>query len=191
MIRIALDERCQPEVKRAVEVTRAEMLANPAPIAPRLMAFPPWTGIDDRPFSLAVDPGLMADWRSKNSIGALIVKILFQAKARATVFLSDGFGAMTPPEGKTFDDMPSYFGDWPRELIREALLVFVNALGMKGYSLVYQYSRDGKGRRVFSADPPIELDHGRFCYDLTDATELSATLDALHRDRDGELEANA
>ena len=78
----------QAEVERAVEAMRAEMLANPALIAPRLIAFPPDTnqpGTNKRPFSVAFDPNLMADWRSKNAIGALIVKILFQAKARATV----------------------------------------------------------------------------------------------------------
>jgi hypothetical protein len=177
------------EVDYAVELMRSEMLTNPGPVAPRLMAFPPeWTGIA-KPFSTALDPDLMGHWQAKNTIGSLIVKILFQAHARVTVFFSDAlFGA--PPPGKTFADMPCNLWEWPKSLTHEALLVNVNAIGMKGYGLSYGYTRDGKDRRVFNATTPdVELDTGRFCFDLTNATEESATLDALHRNRDGRLEA--
>jgi len=189
-----LSERLfKAEVDRAVEIMRAEMIADPGPIAPRLMAFPPaWTQVD-RPFIAPIDPNLMAHWQSKNAIGAAIVTILFQAESRVTVFLSDGFGAMSPPAGKTFADMPRYLGDWPPSLIREHLLIFVNALGMKGYAMMLDYTRDGKNRRVFPGppEPILNIAAARFCYDLTEATEESATLDALNRSRDGKLEAQA
>jgi hypothetical protein len=175
------------EVDYAVEIVRSEMLANPGPIAPRPMAFPPETGIE-RPFSTPLHPEMMAHWKSKNIIGSIIVKILFQAHARVIVFFSDALFA-SPPPGKTFADMPRNLWEWPKALTHEALLVNVNAIGMKGYGLSYGYTRDGLDRRVFNAAAPdVELDTGRFCFDLTEATEEAATLDALHRNREGELE---
>ena len=177
------------DVDYAVEIVRSEMLANPGPVPPFLMAFPPaWTGIA-RPFTTTLDPGLMTHWQSKNIIGGLIVKILFQAQARVIVFLSEALRA-TPEPGKTFADYPRNLKDWPKGLTHEALLVSVNAIGTKGYVLSYGYTRDGLDRRVF-AEPECELDEGRFCFDLTEATEESATLDALNRNREGRLESIA
>ena len=133
----------------------------------------------------------MQHWSGKNLIGFGIVTLLFHAKARVIVFLSDALRA-TPAPGKTFADYPRNLDRWPKALTHESLLVSVNARGMKGFGLSYGYTRDGKNRRVFdSAEPEAELDEGRFCYDLTEATEESAALDALHRNRDGRLEATA
>jgi len=197
------------EVSRAVELARTEMLTSPGLLIPRLYAFPPLgvrfpplsslglQGLDaagqmlDEIMVVPFDPGLMQDWSGKNLIGMGIVRILFQAKARVIVFLGEARRAQPAP-GKTFADYPRNLADWPKGLVHDALLVNVNAIGMRGYGLSYGYTRDGKGRRVFDAtEPEATLDEGRFCYDLTQATEESAMLDALHRNRDGRLEATA
>lgn len=197
------------EVDRAIEILRKEMIADPGPVIPRLLAFPPLgakfpplattglRGLDragilvDDILVAPFDPGLMSSWQGKNLIGSGIVILCFHMKARVTVFLSDAlFGAA--PAGKTFDDMPRNLSEWPKSLTHEALLINVNAIGMKGYALGYDYTRDGKGRRVFAARPePIKMEVGRFCYDLTDATGESALLDALSRGRDGGIEQQA
>lgn len=195
------------EVDRAAEMVRKEMLLDPGPLIPRLYAFPPLasrfpplasfglrglhdSNLRDDVLFVPFDPSLMVNWRSKNLIGTGIVILSFRVKARVTVFFSDALRA-TPAPGKTFSDYPRNFNEWPKSLTRESLLVFVNAIGMMGYALSYSYTRDGKGRRVFDSEPETNLEDSRFCYDLTDATEESALLDALHRDRNGKLEASA
>jgi hypothetical protein len=176
------------QIDRAVRLAQRELTEDPGEMWPRLMAF----GANGKLTWTQIDPAYMADRKSKNLIGAMIVKACFESSV--AVMLSDGYGNMTPPEGKTFDDMPRNFGAWPPSLIREALLVFVNAIGMKGYALCYGYTRDGKNRRVFAAGPGPAFGRmitARFCYDLTNATEESATLDALLRGRHGVVESNA
>lgn len=179
----------QSEIEEAIKLMTAEMEEDPPDeqIWPRMMAF---GGPEKKVLLAAIDPAMMADWRDKNKIGALIVKECF--RHAVTVFLSDGYGTDV-----SSGNIPRNFADLPPSLRSEALLIFVNALGSKGRLIQFDYRRAFdyrapacKGRRVFAPEPILRhVSSGRFLYDLREATELSATLDALFRGREGDLRA--
>jgi hypothetical protein len=166
----------QDEVEMALAMTRREMVEDPGEIWPRVLAFE--CGPERKLVWSHIDPRMMADWRSKNVIGTRIVRDCFISKV--VVFLSDGFHN-SPAPGKTFADYPRSFAEWPKELIHETLLVWVNAQGMGGFNLEHPYTRDEKGRRVFAPEPelcPAKL-FSRFSFDLSTATEEEAAIEAL------------
>jgi hypothetical protein len=175
------------EIEHALHMTHREMVEDAGEMWPRFLAFD--HGPDKKLLWAQIDPAMMADWREKNKIGAMIVERCFDSKA--VIFLSDGY-CNTPAPGKTFDDYPRDFAEWPAGLKREALLVFVNARHMKGVSLAHAYTRGGKGQRIFAPEPELlPVSTSRFAFDLTQASRLSAALDALLRNRDGAREAQA
>lgn len=141
---------------------------------------------------LHIDPAMMADWRDKNKIAAMIVKHCFAAGAICAVFLSDCFIA-SPPDGKTFEDMPRDFSKWPRHLTHESLLIVLNARGIKGEFFQWSYTRDENEKRIFAPamESRVSAVSNRFAFDLRDTTEQAAILEALLRGRNGTVEATA
>ena len=175
------------QVEKAVALMRREMEADPGDVWPRVLGY----SEDDRLTWMQIDPAMMASWRDKNKIAAMIVKHCFSAGAVCAVFLSDCFIA-SPAQGKTFDDYPRDFSKWPKHLTRESLLIVVNGRGIVGEFFEWKYTRDS-GRRIFSPEmeKPEHSVSNRFAFDLRNTTEHAAVLEALLRGRHGNMEASA
>lgn len=181
-----MDVPFKEQVEQAIQIMRREMERDDE-VWPRIFGF----SAGGKLVWMHIDPAMMGNWRDKNKIAAMIVKHCFAPDAVCAVFLSDCFIA-SPPQGKTFADFPSDFSKWPREYVRESLLIVVNARGSQGKFFEWSYTRDANDKRIFAAEmiEPKAVSN-RFAFDLRDTTEEAALWDALLRGRHGTVEASA
>lgn len=175
------------QVEKAVALMRREMEGDSGEVWPRVLGYCE----GDKLIWTQIDPAMMANFRDKNKIAAMIVQHCFRPDAVCAVFLSDCFIA-SPEKGKTFDDYPRDFSKWPKELTRESLLIVVNGRGIEGKFFEWNYSRAGDDKRIFA--PEMKTGNAvsnRFAFDLRNTTEQAALLEALLRGRHGTVEVSA
>jgi hypothetical protein len=172
------------QVDKAVVLMRREMEADPGEVWPRVFGY----SEGDKLTWMHIDPAMMASFRDKNKIAAMIVKHCFSAGAVCAVFLSDCFVA-SPAQGKTFDDYPRDFSKWPKDLTRESLLIVVNGRGIVGEGFEWNYTRKS-GVRIFAPEmeKPGRAVRNRFAFDLRNTTAQAAIIEALLRGRNGSVE---
>jgi predicted unusual protein kinase regulating ubiquinone biosynthesis (AarF/ABC1/UbiB family) len=135
------------------------------------------------------DPGMMNDWREKNKIALMILLELYMRDADICVFVSDAWRGLLPPE-IDIETMPKDFGEWPKQYLKEDIMVTVNAMGQVGETIMQNYERvDGKVVFKERITIPHEQSNSRFRFDLTGGRgtiEFFNSVEALKRfGRDG------